>query len=267
MKRHSILVLRLAGTVLALALLGGCVPPASTPVAVLTSDVVTGEPPLDVGFDLSATSHPLDLAMTFTLDFGDGADPVVGADFDVILHHEYTANGTYVATLTVVDTEGKSDVATLTVTVSGDGPPIGVDVGQTAPDFTGHRTDGGTARLLDYRGQVVLLDFWGAWCPPCRDSMPHLDEWVTDYADQGLVAIIVSTDTVEQDAIDFLTDNDLTQFVSVWEPGGKYANPIDVLYNVTNYPTTFLIDRQGVIRWISIGSPGTLTDEMIEGVL
>ncbi len=267
MRRQPILTVCLVAIIFTLALLGGCTPPASTPVAVLTGDVVTGEPPLDVGYDLSATSHPLGEAMTFTLDFGDGAAPVVGGNFDVILHHEYTVNGTYEATLTVVDVEGNSDVATLAITVSGDGPPIGIEVGQTAPDFTGHRTDGGTARLLDYRGQVVLLDFWGAWCPPCRDSMPHLDERVTEYADQGLVAIIVSTDPVEQDAIDFLAENNLTQFISVWEPGGKYANPIDVLYNVTNYPTTFLIDRQGVIRWISIGSPGTLTDRFLESLL
>jgi len=267
MKRQLLLVLRCAATVIALSILAGCVPPAGAPVAVLTSDVVTGPPPLEVTFDISATSHPQDDAMTFTLDFGDGTDSVVGTDFDVILHHEYTVDGTYQAILTVRDSEGDTGVATLTVTVSGDGPPIGINVGQTAPDFTGHRTDGGTARLSDYRGQVVLLDFWGAWCPPCRNSMPHLDDWVTTYGGQGLVAIIVSTDTVEQDAIDFLDDNGLTQFISIWEPGGKYANPIDVLYDVTNYPTTFLIDRQGVIRWISIGYPGTLTEDILEGVL
>lgn len=237
------------------------------PVAVLTSDVVTGAPPLDVSFDLSATTHPQDDEMTFTLDFGDGSDPAAGLDFDVILHHTYAVAGAYEAVLTVVDSKGDTDVAALTITVSEDGPPVGIKVGQTAPDFTGHRTDGGTATLSDYRGQVVLLDFWGAWCPPCRNSMPHLDDWVTEYGPQGLVAVIVSTDPVEQDAVDFLNSNGFTQFVSIWEPGGKYANPIDVLYDVTNYPTTFVLDRQGVIRWISIGYPGTLTEDILEGLL
>jgi len=97
--------------------------------------------------------------------------------------------------------------------------------------------------------------------------MPHLDDLVTQYGDQGLVAVIVSTDIDEQDTIDFLASNRLTQFVSVWEPGGKYENPIDLLYDVTYYPSTFLLDKQGVIRWISIGFPGTLTEAMLERLL
>jgi peroxiredoxin len=245
----------------------GCLGPSDGPVAVLSSDVVTGAAPLDVGFDLSFTYHPRGESMTFSLDFGDGSSPESGTEFGLILHHTYEEGGTYQASLLVADEDGNSDTATLTITVNETGPQVGVEVGNTAPDFTGHTTDGGTVTLSDYRGQVVLLDFWGAWCPPCRNSMPHLDELVSQYKAQGLVAIIVSTDVTEQDAIDFLATHGLTQFISVWEPGGKQANPIDVLYQVTNYPTTFVLDRQGVIRWISIGYPGTLTEDMLESLL
>ena len=181
------------------------------------------------------------------------------------MHHTYEAGGIYAATLLVIDEDGKSDTDSLTITVDEQGPEIGIEAGNTAPDFTGHTTDGGEINLSDYRGQVVLLEFWGAWCRPCQDSMPHLDDLVTAYADQGLVAIIVSTDSVEQDAIDFLASRGFTQFISVWEPGGKNGNPIDLLYNVTIYPTTFLVDRQGVIRWI--GHPLNLTGAMLEAIL
>jgi hypothetical protein len=75
----------------------------------------------------------------------------------------------------------------------------------------------------------------------------------------------VSTDPTEQATIDFLVDNGYTRFVSVWEPGGKYNNPIDTLYNVVNYPTTFVIDRKGVIRWVI--HPLNLTGEMVESLL
>lgn len=247
--------------------LSGCLGPSGGPVAVLSSAVVTGSAPLDVGFDLSFSTHSKGLTISFELDFGDGSDPISGVEFNIILHHTYESGGTYEATLLIVDEEGESDTDSLTITVDEAGPVEGIEVGNTAPDFTGHTTDGGEITLSDYRGQVVVLDFWGAWCTPCQNSMPHLDDLVTKYGDQGLVAIIVSTDIDEQDTIDFLAANGLTQFISVWEPGGKRGNFIDLLYEVTLYPTTFILDRQGVIRWISSGYPLTVTDAMLESLL
>lgn len=246
--------------------LSGCFGPSGGPVSVLSSAVVTGSAPLDVGFDLSFCTHSKGRAMTFELDFGDGSDPISGTEFGIILHHTYETGGSYEAALLVIDEDGKSDTDSLTITVDEEGPEIGIEAGNTAPDFTGHTTDGGEITLSDYRGQVVLLEFWGAWCGPCKDSMPHLDDLLSEYADQGLVAIIVSTDIVKQDAIDFLTSRGFTQFISVWEPGGKNGNFIDLLYgNVKLYPTTFVLDRQGVIRWI--GHPLNLTGAMLEVIL
>jgi len=245
--------------------LPGCLEPSGGPVAVLSSAVVTGSALLDVGFNLSFSTHSKGQAMTFELDFGDGSDPISGTEFGIILHHTYETGGIYVATLLVVDEDGISDTDSLTITVDEQGPEVGIKIGNTAPDFTGHTTDGGEINLSDYRGQVVLLEFWGAWCRACQDSMPHLDDLVTVYSDQGLVAIIVSTDIDEQDAIDFLASRGFTQFISVWEPGGKNGNPIDLLYNVTIYPRTFIVDRQGVIRWV--GHPLSLTGAMLEFLL
>ena len=236
-------------------------------MSVLSSAVVTGSALLDVYFDLSFSNHSKDQAMTFELDFGDGSDPISGVEFGIIIHHTYETGGTYQATLLVVDENGKSDTDSLIITIDEEGPEIGIEIGSTAPDFTGHTTDGEEISLSDYRGQVVLLDFWGAWCSPCQRSMPHLDDLVTQYTDQGLVAVIVSTDIEKQDAIDFLSTNNLTQLISVWEPGGKNGNPIDLLYNVTLYPTTFVLDRQGVIRWISTGYPLNVTEAMLESIL
>ncbi|MBU1048856.1 TlpA family protein disulfide reductase [Candidatus Bipolaricaulota bacterium] len=176
--------------------------------------------------------------------------------------------GVYEATLLVIDNNGRSATDALTITVNEQGPRQGTNVGDTAPDFEGSLTSGGTMRLSDYRGSVVILDFWGSWCSPCKNSMPNLDRLVTKYGAQGLVAVIVSTDISEQDTITFLATHGLTQFVSVWEPGGKHGNFIDLLYDdVAYYPTTFVLDRQGVIRFISIGYPGTISDAMLESLL
>ena len=249
--------------------LHGCLAPSGRPIAVLSSARVTGSAPLDVGFNLSFSTHSQGLAMTFELQFGDESEPISGTEFGVIHHHTYEVGGTYEATLVVIDEDGNSDTHSLIITVDEVGPEIGIEVGNTAPDFDGNTTDGGQIKLSDYLGQVVVLDFWGSWCDPCKNSMPHLDDLATEYSDQGLVVIVVSTDEDEQDTISFLAANGLTQFVSVWEPGGKNDNFIDSLYNVTSYPTTFMLDKQGVIRWISIGfpSPNPITEAMIESLL
>jgi peroxiredoxin len=241
----------LTATVLGIA---GCILDSS-PTAILGSQIVAGPAPLEVGFDVSHSSHPLGQPMQYRLDFGDGAEPLVGTEFDVVLHHTYGRSGEYTAILVVSDADGRQGIDVVTITVNGDGPPIGLEEGDTAPDFTAHTTGGGDVTLSDRRGNVVLLDFWGAWCPPCRRSMPHLDQLVQTYADQGLVAIVVSTDSAEQDAIDFLASNGFKDFVSVWEPGGKY-NPIAQLYGVLGGGDV------GVIRYV--GHPLDLTGPMIE---
>jgi peroxiredoxin len=246
-------------------LLSGCFGAGTGPIAVLSSPVISGPAPLQVTFDLSLSVHPRGQAVQYEIEFGDESDPVSGAELSLPVVYTYHESGTYEATLHLVDEKGRTDSDTLLITVNGQNRPIGIEVGNTAPDFTAHTTDGGQVTLSDHRGSVVLLEFWGAWCPPCRRSMPHLHDLVIEYADRGLVGIIVSTDPVEQDAIEFLQTHGYTQFISVWEPGGKHGNPIDQLYQVTSYPTTFILDRQGVIRWIT--HPSSLTGALIEALL
>jgi peroxiredoxin len=238
------------------------------PVAVLATAVVTGPAPLDVAFDLSYTAHPLDRTMTFELSFGDDSPPQAGSDFGVIVHHTYET-GTYEASLRVTDDQGATSEDRVAITVDKSGPRVGTLLGETAPDFTAHTTDGGSLTLSDLRGSVVLLDFWGAWCPPCRASLPHLDTLVRTYGSRGLVGVIVSTDIQEQDSIRYLEDAGLDRFASVWEAGGKAGSPITRLYGVSSndvgIPRTFVLDRQGVIRYV--GHPVDLTRDMIEAVL
>jgi len=239
-------------------------------IAVLTSARVTGPAPLDVSFNLSYSEIPDGRTALFELDFGDASEPEAGTELDIAVHHTYEVGGTFVATLTITDSEGDVAVDHLTITVNQDGPPVGTQIGMSAPDFTATTTDAGELTLSDLRGQVVLLDFWGVWCGPCKRSMPHLDELAREYGSQGLVVVLISTDEVRQTTIDYLDEKGYDGFISVWEPGGKYT-PVAQLYGVLSggdigIPHTFLIDRQGVIRFR--GHPVLdLTDEMIEALL
>ncbi len=239
------------------------------PVAILIAPVVSGPAPLAVSFDLSHSVNDTSSGMTFRLEFGDGSPVITGNDFDVILRHTYAAGGTFTATLTVTDGQGRQDAATLGITADEVGPPVGIIAGTTAPDFTAQTVDGKPFTLSQTRGQVVLLEFWGAWCAPCRASMPHLQALYNGYAAQGVVVVTVSTDPKEQDAIDFLAAGGYTDFINLWAPGGKSGSPITTLYGVNSLlvgiPRTFVLDRQGVIRYV--GHPDTLDPQLLESLL
>ncbi len=266
LSRHSIIAL--IALCALLPVLSGCLIDQG-PIAMLNAAVSSGSAPLEVAFDLSHCEDQSGTRISYLLDFGDGSPTIASDAFNIIVRHTYEVGGTFTARLTVTDGKGQEEDAQLTITVDATGPPVGIIVGTTAPDFIAHTTDGGEITLSDFRGDVVLLEFWGAWCSPCKASMPHLQDLYAQYAESGLVIIAVSTDVQEQDAIDFLVSHGYNDFVSVWEPGGKSGSPITQLYGVSSslvgVPRTFLLDRQGVIRYV--GHPEDLSSQFVEGIL
>ena len=124
--------------------------------------------------------------------------------------------------------------------------------GFTAPDFTLELLDGGNITLSDLQGKVVLVNFWTSWCPPCRKEMPAIESVYRSYKDLGLV--VVGLNLTAQDS-----KPDVSAFVQ--EIGVTFPIALDVnnavgnLYRVTALPTSFFIDRKGVIRSIIVGGP------------
>ena len=121
--------------------------------------------------------------------------------------------------------------------------------GVLAPDFTlpAISNQTGTLVLSESRGKVTYVDFWASWCGPCRLSLPAIDGIYRDFKAQGFVAIAVSVDVVEDDALDFLKRYKVSYPVVIDTEG---AVPKD--YAVDGMPSGYLIDRQGMIREVHV---------------
>ena len=148
-----------------------------------------------------------------------------------------------------------------------DGPIFELEhlqVGSIAPDIVGKDFDGIEFRLSDYRGKVVMLDFWGQWCPPCRDMFPHERELIEELVGKPFVLIGVNSDRRLETAVKATKQQNL-----VWRnfwcgPQGR-TGPIAKKWNVSAWPTVYLIDGEGVIRYKEV--LGRDIDKGIEALL
>lgn len=117
-----------------------------------------------------------------------------------------------------------------------------------APDFTLKSNSGKNLRLSEYRGQVVLINFWAAWCGPCRQEMPVLDELHSNYEQLGFSVLGVNVDEDAAKADKLLRDIPVT-FPVLYDSDNK----ISELFNIDAMPTTILVDRDGNMRYLHRG--------------
>lgn len=140
-------------------------------------------------------------------------------------------------------------------------------LGRPAPAFTLALFDGRTLRLEDLRGQVIFLNFWASWCPPCRAEAPALEATWRRVKDQGVLFLGISTQDEEERARGFLDEFGIT-YPNGRDPGGRIA--ID--YGVWGLPETFFIGPDGRITYKHVGtlSPALIAarvDEARRGVV
>jgi len=121
-------------------------------------------------------------------------------------------------------------------------------VGQPTLDFTAEDLEGNRISLSDYRGKVVLLDFWATWCGPCLAELPHVREVYGKHKDSGFEVIGISLDIDPVALGDFVQKQGIT-WPQVFDRKG-WDSEVAALYKVDAIPTTFLIDREGIIRYI-----------------
>ncbi|HEX8698308.1 MAG TPA: TlpA disulfide reductase family protein [Myxococcaceae bacterium] len=118
--------------------------------------------------------------------------------------------------------------------------------GTSSPAMQMPRYGGGTLELTEFRGKVVMLDFWATWCPPCIEEMPYLVKLAKEYEGQGLVFVAASRD--DDDVKEYVVDRFVKDRIPELGPYVVYANDdVARAFKVDALPTLYLLDREGKI--------------------
>lgn len=140
---------------------------------------------------------------------------------------------------------------------------IGPEVGKIAPSFELKDISGNKISLPQTRGKVVLLNFWATTCGPCREEMPSMNRLYSELKDRGFVVLAVSIDRSEKAVRSFASEQGLSFPVLMDVEREVFFDH----YAVTGLPTTFLIDRSGVIAERVIGQAEWDSPELRQRVL
>lgn len=144
------------------------------------------------------------------------------------------------------------DLAAMMSEAISDAPETaGFEIGQAAPDFTALGPDGKEVKLSDYKGKVVLLDFWATWCAPCIQELPNVIDTYEKYKDDGFEIIGISLDDEKEALTSFLAERDAMTWPQVFD-GKGWESEVGALYGVEAIPATFLLDREGKIIAMSL---------------
>jgi len=122
-----------------------------------------------------------------------------------------------------------------------------LEIGEKAPEFSLPDINGKTVSLSDFKGKVVILDFFASWCPPCRQEVPDFIELEKSYGDKGFAMVGVAVVTASE-AKDFANNMGINYPVLVDD--GKVSN---VYGPIRSIPTTFVLDKNGKVAKFYIG--------------
>jgi cytochrome c-type biogenesis protein len=145
----------------------------------------------------------------------------------------------------------------------GDGIPSRIAVGEPAPDYGALTLAGDSARLEQHRGKVVLLNVWATWCLPCREEIPALQELYERTAARGFDIVGVSIDGPTEAAAVRRFADDYGISYTLWHDG---QDLISTRYRLIGVPATFLIDREGILRWLHLGPIKVDNPEMNQAI-
>jgi peroxiredoxin len=147
----------------------------------------------------------------------------------------------------------RNRIATIIAAAALTVPALAADpTGAPAPQFTLTARSGADVSLGQYKGQVVMLNFWASWCGPCRQEMPLLDSIYTKYKRMGFTLIGVNVEPDSKSANDWLKQTPVS-FPILYDKESKVSK----MYDVEGMPSTVIIDRAGKVRVLHRGyKPG-----------
>lgn len=143
------------------------------------------------------------------------------------------------------------------------GGPIEVNQGEPMGDFTATDMEGNQIKLSDYKGKVVLLDFWASWCPPCEKEVPNMKAAYEKYHEKGFDIIGVSLDHDSDSLAEFLQNADI-DWPQIFT-GDGWETPIAVHYSVKSIPEPWLIGKDG--RLITKEARGEYLEPLVKKAL
>ncbi|MGH7872894.1 MAG: TlpA family protein disulfide reductase [Candidatus Binatia bacterium] len=130
-----------------------------------------------------------------------------------------------------------------------------------APEFTLREAGGGTSSLVDYRGNLVLVNFWATWCAPCREEMPSMERLQGNFGGRGLTVLAVNERENAAEVNKFLRATGLS-FVAPLDLDGRVAES----FRIYGIPSTFLIDANGQTIGLKSGPKDWATREVMDGI-
>lgn len=131
-----------------------------------------------------------------------------------------------------------------------------------APTFEINDIESNNLALEDYRGEILLLNFWATWCPPCREEIPSMEAMMLKLENKGIRLLAVSSGEAEDTVIRFVEEQNMQLHVAL-DPDGKWSNA----YGINSIPTTFVIDKQGNFLARKQGGMDWNDPELIEALL
>ncbi len=133
----------------------------------------------------------------------------------------------------------------------------------SAPEFSLTGFDGRKATLSELRGQIVIINFWASWCPPCREEAAYLEQTWRKYKDKGVVFIGVDYVDTENEALAYIKEFDITYI-----NGPDIGTQISQAYNIQGVPETYYVAKNGELRGMHIGPlKSPVLDEKIDELL
>jgi peroxiredoxin len=126
-----------------------------------------------------------------------------------------------------------------------------------APDFTLNDISGKPVKLSQFRGKVVILNFWSIWCGPCLAEMPSLNKLYLEFKDKGLIVLSIAEDPAVKPVRSYIKEKSIA-FPILMDKDRK----VYLKYSLFGIPVTFLIDKKGVIAEKLIGERDWNSSEM-----